>query len=367
MGKLSKSNRILQDIREQILHHRLAPGDRIPPERELADVYGVSRPTVIKALQTLQFEGLVERRTGSGTFVSFSQGEPQKKTNRYLGLLIPRLGVTEIFEPICARIAQLSRGNYFSLLWSDSTAHDHTTASEELESSCRHYIEQGVDGLFFVPLELVSSWQQTNARIIQIIREAGIPTVLLDSDFLSFPQRSDYDLVGIDNIRAGYVAAEHYLEQGADRVDYLFRPFSAGTIQYRLHGCRIALSSRGTVMSDKWIHEGEPKHLDFIRRVIDSGARNIICGNDATAFELIESLQRLSIPVPEEVRVIGFDNVRFSHVAKVPLTTFRQPVSAIGELAVRTMMNRLEHQNHPVASVFLEPEFIERRSSIIPG
>lgn len=365
MVKHTKSSRILQDIREQIQNQRLGPGDRIPTERELSEVYSVSRPTVTKALQQLQYEGLVERRAGSGTFVSRLDDIPEKRITRHLGLLIPRLGVTEIFEPICARIAQLSRGNFFSLLWSDSTAHDIKTAPEELENSCLHYIEQGVDGLFFVPLELVPSWKDTNKRITEIISEAKIPTVLLDSDYLSFPHRSAYDLVGIDNIRAGFFASEHYLDQGVNRVDYLYRPYSASTIEHRLQGCRIALSQRGISMSPEWIHEGEPEQLDFVRKVIDQGARNIVCANDATAFALMESLQALGIPVPEEVRLIGFDNVRFSHIAHVPLTTFRQPVAAIGELAVRTMLNRLEHRDHPKSSVFIEPEFIVRQSSIV--
>lgn len=364
--KQTKSNRIYRELRNQIATGQLTEGDTVPTERELSLLYDVSRPTVSKALQRLQHEGLIVRRAGSGTFVRRRSITSVPDHAHYFGLLIPKLGITEIFEPICARIAQLSRAHNFHLLWGDSAAHDLDTAASDLEAGCLRYIEQGVDGLFFVPLELVPAWHDVNMRIVQHLQDADMPVVLLDSDYLPYPQRGSFDLVGIDNVRAGYRAAHHYLEQDARRVDFLYRPFSAYTVQARLQGCRLALDEVGITMEPQWIHEGDPESTVFMQQVLRSGATNIVCANDATAIAVMQSCTELGVSIPHDVRLIGFDNVRYSEFARVPLTTFRQPCSQIGELAVSAMLLSIQDRKRPLSTVLAEPDFILRQSSIIP-
>ena len=364
-GEQSKHQKIYSDVRNKVQSGELLPGERLPTERELVDLYGVSRPTVAKALSRLQQEGLIERRVGSGSFVRDTSEPDTSAQSRYFGLLIPKLGVTEIFEPICARIAQLSRYHDFHLLWNDSTAHSPERIAPDFESACIRYLEQKVDGLFFVPLELVPEYRETNERIVRRLSDSGIPVVLLDSDHVQYPKRSSFDLVGVDNIRAGYQAAAHYIEQGAVRVDFVYRPFSAFTVEDRLHGCRLALAERGISMSTSWIHMGEPNDLDFLDRIVQSGAENIVCANDATAIALMHTLQTRSERIPADIRVIGFDNVKFAEFARVPLTTFRQPCSELGELAVEAMMSRLQHPERPPVTVLAHAQLLVRESSIL--
>ncbi|MFN2311399.1 MAG: GntR family transcriptional regulator [Spirochaetia bacterium] len=233
------------DIKSCVSSGEHLPGDQLPTEVELLKHYNVSRPTVNKALAMLQHHGLIRRRSGAGSFVSAHQrrphashklgdtGQTTKATeDTYFGLLIPMLGITEIFEPICARIAQQSHTHNFHVLWGDSAAHSGNNIAADFERTCVRYIERGLDGVFcldgvfFVPLELTPDSEITNIRIVDRLREANIPVVILDADYLKFPERSEFDLVGIDNIRAGYLAAQHYLEQGATRVDYLQKPDS---------------------------------------------------------------------------------------------------------------------------------------------
>ncbi len=364
-GEQAKHRRIYSDILDRIQNGDLMPGQRLPTERELVDLYGVSRPTVAKALSRLQQEGIIDRRAGSGSYVAeISDPEPAVES-RYFGLLIPKLGVTEIFEPICARIAQLSRYNNFHLLWSDSTAHKAASTAEHFEEACVRYLDQKIDGLFFVPLELVPECRETNERIVRRLVATGVPVVLLDSDYLPYPERSPFDLVGVDNIRAGYRAAEHFLKQGAIRVDFVYRPFSAHTVESRLNGCRLALAERGISMPTNWIHIGEPDDPDFVDRLMHSGAENLVCANDATAISLMHSLQKRPENVPGDVRVIGFDNVKFAEYARIPLSTFRQPCSELGEIAVELMMSRLQHPDRPAVTVSANADFLVRDSSIV--
>lgn len=364
-GEQAKHRKIYTDILDRIRSGELRPGQRLPTERELVDLYGVSRPTVAKALSRLQQEGVIDRRPGSGSYVAEIHDTVPPVDSRYFGLLIPKLGVTEIFEPICARIAQLSRHHNFHLIWSDSTAHKTSSTAEHFEEACDRYLEQKIDGLFFVPLELVPDCRKTNERIVRRLTEASIPVVLLDSDYLPYPERSPFDLVGVDNIRAGYRAAEHFLKQGAIRVDFVYRPFSAYTVESRLNGCRLALAERGISMPTGCVHIGEPDDPEFVDKIMETGAENLICANDATAISLMHTLQKRPENVPDDVRVIGFDNVKFAEFARIPLTTFRQPCSELGELAVEVMMARLRHPDRPAVTLGANAQFLIRDSSII--
>ena len=116
----AKYQRIYDYFRKAILEGAVKPGDQLPTETELCAEFAASRPTVSRALALLAKEGLVRRRAGSGTFVS-DRAENGSPVTRRLGLLIPGLGATEIFEPMCAHIAAVAHAH---LVGAGGEAHD---------------------------------------------------------------------------------------------------------------------------------------------------------------------------------------------------------------------------------------------------
>src|SRR3954463_3177155 len=106
MSSEPKHRLISRQLLAEIAAGKYAPSGRLPSEAQLVERFGVSRPTVARALRDLQDQGLVERRVGSGSFVR-PPGLPE--AIRQLGLLIPGLGRTEIFEVICGELAGLTR------------------------------------------------------------------------------------------------------------------------------------------------------------------------------------------------------------------------------------------------------------------
>src|SRR3984885_6204468 len=92
---------IFEALKESILSGEYGHGARLPSETDLVRRFGVSRMTIVKAIKELQNLGLVVRRVGSGTYAS----SPTEQESRLFGLLIPELGQTEIFEPICKGMA----------------------------------------------------------------------------------------------------------------------------------------------------------------------------------------------------------------------------------------------------------------------
>jgi DNA-binding LacI/PurR family transcriptional regulator len=332
---------LFTDLQRQLTEGKWKSGDRLPTEREFAEQYQVSRPTVSKALGRLRDMGLLTRTVGAGTFVAQSP-QPSAPAIKTLGLFVPGLGKGEIFEPICARIAELSHEFDFDLTWGSVPAEeDEGDQDARLRQTAQRFIDNRVDGVFFQPIEREQGAANRNVAIAAMFEEARIPLVLLDSDYLPYPSRSDHDLVGIDNVQAAWGLCAHFLAQGSRRVDFLWQPNTAGTFTLRLVGYREALLRSGVEPCRDYEHEGDPTDLALVQSLYDAGMRDLICVNDETAALCMRSLDQLGLGVPEDVRIAGFDDVKYARLARVPLTTVRQPCRALGDVALRAMIERI--------------------------
>src|SRR5437764_6547503 len=130
-----KHRLISRELLAEIAAGKYAPSGRLPSEAQLVGRYGVSRPTVARALRDLQDQGLVERRVGSGSFAR-SPATPEVAA-RQLGLLIPGLGTTEVFEAIRGELAGLARVHGYGLLWGGTGPRPRAElAAEAAEALC---------------------------------------------------------------------------------------------------------------------------------------------------------------------------------------------------------------------------------------
>lgn len=360
----SKTRHVYSTIRGMIESGDFPKGSRLPSETELAEQYSVSRPTVARALSELVSAGYIVRRPGSGSFVTTDWKTVSSLQRKTFGLLSPKLG--EVFEPISGQIASLSHESNFNLLWSTPGQADAESSADFYVTAARRFVESEVDGVFLVPLEYFEAAETANHRVVEYLADADIPIVLIDSDILSFPRRSSYDLVGIDNLRTAYAATEHYLSQGTERVDFVVRPYSHSTVPDRIYGYQLALLHEGISPDPSWVHRGDAADTDFVQQCLDRGAENVICQNDATAIEFMHALTTLGVSIPRQVRVIGFDDFRYSRLARVPLTTSQQPCEDIGNVAVEMMMRRLAQPDSPPLTVQLQPSLVVRESSVLP-
>jgi DNA-binding LacI/PurR family transcriptional regulator len=358
-SRRTKHRQVFEHVLADIESGRLKDGERLPSEVELVKEFATSRPTVARALRDLQNLGLVERKVGSGTYVRRSQ----KATDSWrFGLLIPGLGSTEIFEPICGQLARLAQRQHHTLLWGDFGDRKDEADPELIEQVCQSYIRQTVAGVFFAPLELKEDKDQINQSVITALETARIPIVLLDRDIVGFPQRSRFDLVGIDNRRAGFLITEHLINLGCTRVDFLARPDSAPTVILRIAGYREALLSTGIPPNPQWVHSGEPTDEKFVERIVADGATAVICANDLTAANLMRTLDALGCAVPQKIRVAGFDDVRYAELLRPSLTTIHQPCIDIGTIAMQVMLERIDNPAFPARDILAQPTLIVRQS-----
>jgi DNA-binding LacI/PurR family transcriptional regulator len=354
----AKYRRVFEYLHGHIQSGALKAGDRLPSEAELGKLFDASRITVAKAVLDLQRMGLVTRRPGAGTHVL----APHQSVGRTFGLLIPELGLTEIFEPICHGMMRSAFARPDALLWGNA-ATSLGEMAREAEQMLSSFIRQKVAGVFFAPLELSGDKDAANRRIARDLERAQIPVVLLDRCYMPYPERSAHDLVGVDNRRAGFIATTHLLRMGVRRVAFLGEMNSAGTVDARITGFHEALRKFGIHPEQEPAWRGSPQDEGLVRRMLEAlRPEAFVCGNDLTAARLMQTLIGLGVRIPEEIRIVGMDDVKYASLLPVPLTTIHQDCAGIGMVAMATMLERIEHPELPVRDVTVTTSLVVRRS-----
>ena len=360
VDKIPKHRQVYGELEKGIRSGRWKRGERLPSEADLVRQFGASRITVGRAVRDLQLAGLVERRAGSGTFVKAARAAGGLS----FGLLIPDLGETEIFEPICQGMMSSPLAREHALVWGSFTGAAAASKEERAWELCRHYVDRRVSGVFFAPLELTPAKDETNERIARALDEAHIPVVLLDRTVVPYPGRGHHDLVGIDNRRAGYVVTEHLLRVGARRVAFVGVGNAAATVDARESGYREALHASGVPYDRALVHRLDPADATAVGAAMEQGRPDgVVCANDRTAARLMRTLLQLGYGVPRDVRLVGIDDVDYATLLPVPLTTLRQPTRQIGVAALAAMLDRVSGSDLPTRDILLHGTLVGRASS----
>ncbi len=346
-------------MQKAITSGKYAEGQRLPSEAQLTRTYDTSRITVARALKELSILGLVERKAGSGTFVR----QVYASQGRTFGLLIPDLGETEIFEPICQGIARAGRATHDEILWGAATRDVESKVQQALQL-CDFYCSREVAGVFFATLEHIDNADEVNHAIVDRLQKASIPIVLLDRDVCGHHYRSSFDLVGIDNRHAGFAVTQHLLKLGCERVLFVGMPQSAPTVAARIGGYREAMWASH---KEPVVEFGTPTSSEWVDRLLKTyQPGGIVCANDRTAGQLMLTLNGLGVEIPSQVRIVGIDDVKYASLLHVPLTTLRQPCAEIGAAALSIMIDRLAHPAMPARHVQVDCKLIVRKSCGAP-
>lgn len=370
-GKVDSSTKhraISRELATEILAGKYRPSGRLPSEARLVQRFKVSRPTIGRALRSLQEQGLVERRAGSGTYVRLDKDHQPAGVpagSQQLGLIVPSLRQTEIFEVICGELASLARVNDLGLWWgaSASPVTGAKMTVQEAEELCARFIERGVSGVFFVPFEHQADREESNRRITERLRQAGIPVVLIDRDVGAFPNRSELDLVGVDNFAGGYMLARHMIKLGLKRLAYVTRPLTASTVDARIAGARIAMLDHGIEPPPDFVRQGDPTDPKFVRSLVQAKRlEGVLCTSDHIAAQLLQTFTKLGVSVPKDIRLAGFDNVRFASLLTIPLTTMEQPCRDIALTAFNALLERVSNPTLPPRSLMVTPRLVVRES-----
>jgi DNA-binding LacI/PurR family transcriptional regulator len=354
-----KHREVFTALRREIQAGSWKPGARLPSEAELVSRFAVSRITVSRAVRDLQQAGLVERRAGSGTFIKTPAAFSDALT---FGLLVPDFGETEIFEPICHGMMASPRARDHALIWGSASGAA-VSKEEAAWQLCRQYIDRSVAGVFFAPLEQSPDADEWNQRIGRALDDARIPLVLLDRPLRPHPDAGRHDVVGIDNRRAGFVMTDHLLKLGSRRIAFVGPVHAAATVDAREAGYREALFEADVPVDASLMRRLNVDNSDEVDAVMASGRPDaIVCANDRTAAGLMTTLRRLGLRIPEDVRLVGIDDVDYARMLPVPLTTLRQPTHQIGDTALSVMLERVARRDLVPRHVCLQARLVIRAS-----
>lgn len=351
---------IYNTLKEKITNGFFPADSLLPTEQILAQKYSVSRPTIAKVYNQLQDEGYLMKKKGMGTLVIHKQ---TSSVNTF-GLLLPGAGESEIFSIINDQLLRYSESGKFNCLWEGATASSAGIRRTLIETCCDNYIKKKVDGIFFSPLERVPDAFQINQRICKSIKEADIPLILIDRDILNFPERSEFDIVCLDNFSAGCVMAQHLIDAGCEHIHYFYRPDSASSVKLRLSGIKDVVQKHKLSFTDANVHCGNPEDVEFVKQIqIISGKTGIICANDSTAAVLMSTLDAIDVKISSDILICGYDNMKYSQHLKHSLTSFRQPCEEIANVSIELMMRRVQNKKIVPIAVNLTGEIVPRESS----
>ncbi len=234
------------------------------------------------------------------------------------------------------------------------------------EDTPRFLRERSIDGL------LVAG--KVSEDFLAEVQTLEVPVVLIDYEAVGLPA------VVIDNQGGARVAVEHLLQQGYRRIAFVGADLGHPSIAHRLEGYRIALVRAGLAFGPALVvvdPEAGPTRVTGQRlgaRLLDLPERPtaVFCANDALALGLMDALTQAGLRVPDDMALVGFDDVQGAAQAPVPLTSVRVYKEQLGELAMRHLVELLEpaQARRPYArgqhTIVVPTELVVRASSMRP-
>jgi DNA-binding LacI/PurR family transcriptional regulator len=333
-------------------------GTQLLPHRELATSYGVSIITINKALSGLVSEGILHSRVGRGTFVAArpAPAEPAK-VPQTLGFVLRDLG-SPFFSLVAHAAEQRADALGYGLLFSSSA-----NRIDREEEQIRRFTDLGVSGL------IIASMGRTYrlSDQIQALHDQRFPYVMV-----SYTAGEEVPFVGMNLETGGYIAAKHLIANGRRRIGYIGDKFGSIMCELRGSGYRKALAEHGLEENPDFLfdypYEGEWNDYRSGYAVGERVAHLAIkpdamfVFNDLGALGFQDALLDNGINVPDDIAIVGLDDIELAARARIPLTTVRQPVDRIGAIAAESVIRQIR-TGVPARRTLLEPELVVRRSS----
>ncbi|NLY77236.1 MAG: LacI family transcriptional regulator [Tissierellia bacterium] len=213
--------------------------------------------------------------------------------------------------------------------------------------------EKMVDGIIMTASESIASHS---------IEKCNIPIVLVDRDL---EMDKPIGHITVNNEEGTFMATKYLIEKGCKNIGFISSKIVNKLSNERLEGYKRALEEHGfAVDEDKIYLENYNVESGYngARYLLDKGdIDGICCGNDMIAIGAIRSLKERGIRVPEDVKVIGFDNISISKYIEPPLTTIAQPIYEIGQESVKMLLSIIEKKDVNLTKV-LDLKLVERGS-----
>jgi GntR family transcriptional regulator of arabinose operon len=353
-------------LRGQILSGALKPGDALPTEFTLAEVFHISRSSVRQAIDLLVSVKLVRRVQGKGNFVSDLKSNGDK--GGMIGFLVPDARLY-LYMNMLSGVEAGAKARGFSVVYS-------YMGGSELEelATYQRLRDQNVSGLVIYPPNDITY----DAAIWQIAAD-GFPFILIDHYFESLPSA----FVGVDNVKAAYEAVNHLINLGHSTIGFASSDeMHTSTIRDRFVGYRKALQEHQLAFHTDWVllapiprpqplylEEEEQVQVNFFRQRLSERPlpTAIFAINDMMAYEVYKAAKLEGIRVPDDLSLVGFDDDDYGKRTDPPLTTVAQPYRELGARAAHMLIDRINGLVNAGEHVLLPTKLVVRHSSGKPA
>lgn len=230
---------------------------------------------------------------------------------------------------------------------------------EKIQNHLDMLIKKRVDGILVMCSEYT-------ANSFDIFENSNIPMVIMDWG------RSDErsDIILDHGVEGGYIATQHLIENGHQDIAVITGNLDKEIARTRFEGFKKALSEAGLSVREEWVQEGdfEPEGgYECMNNLLKASKKlptAVFCFNDSMALGAISAITEKGLNVPQDISVIGYDNVHSSRFYAPPLTTIHQSKSRLGSAALALLLERIEDNENAKEPKVLEffPELVKRKS-----
>lgn len=351
--------KITNELREKIYNEEIKVGERLPTEMELIEEYKVSRITAKRALEDLKNEGLITRVRGRGSYVSYNATKSSDVNNVYrkvISVLIPFSnsmgGVMNIISGISDVVRK--QGYIVELHCAERTV-------EEMGQVLETLYKQQVAGIIYYPKA-----DNDNLELMNHFYLDKFPVVTVDKYYESIPLSN----VISDDKKGMYDATKYLLELGHRKIAFVtdVKIEEATTVRNRYYGYAQALHEYGIPKEEMYV-KNENVHLrndeeaeKFLQEILENGITAVCAINDYMASYLISYMRTHGVDVPNQVSVIGFDDLELNQFMEIPLTTVRQNMYKVGREAGKLLLRMIEEKKFPNVRKVIPTQLVVRGS-----
>ncbi len=275
----------------------------------------------------------------------------RRKQTHTLGMILP-----DSANPFFAEVARSIERASFARGYSTILCNSDGDLDKELVYA-NVLMEKQVDGIIFVAAGL-------STEHIQAILDRQSPVVVVDRDLPDV----EVDAVLCDNLGGGYTATQHLIQLGHRRIGCITGPSDVTPSAERVMGYRRALAEHGLPLDETLICRGDFQFASGAAAMryflsLPEPPTAVFACNDLMAVGAISAATELWRRVPEEIGVVGFDDVALASFSNPPLTTVAQPKHELGELAIELLLARIADRESPPQRRLLPTRLVVRRSS----
>ena len=353
----AKYTRVYETLKRDILSGKYSSRNPFPSVAMIIRRFAISNLTAVKVLEKLKNDGLVKSYQGRGTFVT------NNATSRKIGLIVPGVACTDFFQPIVSEINQLARKEDYTLLFAEVFSMDRDERIHQVRELAAEFIKKRVAGVIYEPLAEPGG-KDANEHILRVFKRARIPVVLIDCDIVPFPQRSDYDVVGVNDVEAGAKIAKHLIEVGAKKIHFLISKLCPTTFLNRLYGAEAELIRAGRFKKGAVLY-AEPDDVTALKRHIKGYGKPdaFVCSNDPSAVVFKKTLEAAGLSIPKDVMLTGFADMPMASLTTPTLTTIRQDRNQLGSVAFHRLLERIANPTMAANEILFPAPLIVRDSS----